>query len=32
VPILVIGVLCPWLPALRELDDEPDAGAPTLRP
>ena len=25
VPILVIGVLCPWLPALRELDDEPDA-------
>jgi H+ antiporter protein len=25
VPILVIGVLCPWLPALRELDDEPEA-------
>jgi hypothetical protein len=27
VPILVIGVLCPWLPALRELDDEPEAQA-----
>jgi MFS family permease len=25
VPILAIGVLCPWVPALRELDDEPDA-------
>ncbi|NTY60010.1 MFS transporter [Mycolicibacterium sphagni] len=25
VPILVIGLLCPWLPALRELDDEPEA-------
>jgi MFS family permease len=25
VPILAIGVLCPWLPALRELDDEPEA-------
>ena len=26
--ILIIGVVCPWLPALRELDDEP--AAPTL--
>jgi predicted MFS family arabinose efflux permease len=25
IPILVIGLLCPWLPALRELDDEPEA-------
>ncbi|BBY62522.1 MFS transporter [Mycolicibacterium helvum] len=24
VPILLIGLLCPWLPALRELDDEPE--------
>lgn len=24
VPILIIGILCPWLPALRELDDEPE--------
>ncbi len=23
-PILVIGLLCPWIPGLRELDQEPD--------
>ncbi len=23
VPILAIGVVCPWLPALKELDDDP---------
>jgi H+ antiporter protein len=28
VPVLIIGLLCPLLPALRELDDEPPA--PTL--
>lgn len=27
-PVLGIGLLCPWLPGLRELDDEP--AAPTL--
>jgi MFS family permease len=31
VPILAIGVLCPWLPALRQLDDELGPAAPTLR-
>jgi MFS family permease len=28
VPILMIGVLCPWLPALKELDDD----APKMTP
>lgn len=30
VPVLLIGLVCPLLPALRELDDEP--AAPTLQP
>jgi MFS family permease len=30
VPVLIIGLICPLLPALRELDDEP--AAPTLTP
>ena len=30
VPVLVIGLICPLLPALRELDDEP--AGPTLTP
>ncbi len=32
VPILVIAVACPWLPALRELDAGGPAAPPTLRP
>ena len=30
VPVLIIGLICPLLPALHELDDEP--AAPTLQP
>lgn len=30
IPILIVGLLCPWVPALKELDDEP--GGPKLAP
>ncbi|WP_059017343.1 MFS transporter [Mycobacterium sp. M26] len=30
VPILIVGLACPWVPALKELDDEP--GRPKLAP
>ena len=32
VPILLIGIVCPWLPVLRQLDDVPEPGGTTLRP
>ena len=31
-PVLVIGLLCPWVPALRELDREPDEPEVTAAP
>ncbi|MCX2930826.1 MFS transporter [Mycobacterium sp. CVI_P3] len=31
VPILVIGLTCPWIPALRELDTDAGGPVPTLR-